>query len=440
MTAGDLQTGIAGTVFAPGDPAWDSARLFHSGIGEPALIVRAASVDDVRAAVSYAQAERMPVAVRGGGHSAWGTVPGGVVVDLSELNEVTVEGHRVSVGGGATWGQVAGMLAERGLGISSGDTASVGVGGLTLGGGIGWMVRAWGLAADQLTGAQLVTAAGDVVEVSASEHPDLFWALRGGGGNFGVVTRFDFEAHELPGVVFATLRVLDPARALRLLRRVMHDAPRALTVTYMDVPAVDPSAPPGATLSACWVGNDIDTARGVLQPLLESDAFADAEIERSAYPDILAEMPGYDPEQPPPGFAGGNALFVELSDEVIDALVRFRAEREAAVLFLRSLGGAFGDVAEGATAFASREATWFAMAGAFVIPGLLDAAGEATAEAEWAAIEKRGTGSYGGFTTSVDPEWVRRMYPPATWARLVEVKGAWDPQNRFSRNHNVPPA
>lgn len=440
MTTAELQAAVTGTVVAPGDPAWDSARLFHSGIGEPDLIVRAASVADVRAAVAYAAENRMLIGVRGGGHSAWGTLPGGVLVDLHDVSEITVDGRRVSIGGGATWGEVARTLSAHRLGISSGDTASVGVGGLTLGGGIGWMTRAWGLAVDQLVGAQVVTAAGDVVETSAASHPDLFWALRGGGGNFGVVTRFDFEAHDLPGVVFGTLRVLEPVRALRAVRDLLAGAPRELTITYMDVPAMDPSAPAGATVSVCWIGDDIDAARAALGPLLESDAFTDLELARTSYPDILMEMPGYDPEQPPPGFVGGNSLLTELTDEAIDALARFRAARPASVLFLRSLGGAYGDVAEDATAFPARAATWFAMAGAFRIPGVLDAAGEADAETEWAAIETRGAGSYGNFTTTVDRGWVDKMYPAATRERLAAVKRTWDPENRFSYNHNVPPA
>ena len=220
MSNDDLSAGSVGTVIRPGDSEWESARRFHSGIGEPAAVIRAASVDDVRGAVRYAAAERLDVMVRGGGHSAWGGVPGGLTLDLSALDAVEVDGTRVRVGGGAIWGGVAHALAERGLGLSSGDTASVGVGGLTLGGGIGWMVRAWGLAADQLVGAQLVTARGDVVEVTETSHPELLWALRGGGGNFGVVTRFDFEAHPLDGVVRAVYG-LDgrcapgPARAAR---------------------------------------------------------------------------------------------------------------------------------------------------------------------------------------------------------------------------------
>jgi FAD/FMN-containing dehydrogenase len=439
----DLSATLTGTLVRPGDEGWDSARLFHSGIGEPDLIVRAAVVDDVRAAVTYAAGTARPVVVRGGGHSAWGSVPGGVVVDLSALSDIRIDRgtRRVSIGGGATWGAVARALADAGLGISSGDTASVGVGGLTLGGGIGWMVRAWGLAADQLVGAQVVTAGGEIVETSATQHPDLFWALRGGGGNFGVVTRFDFAAHPLDGVVFATLRAGDDAVAvLEALREAMRDAPREVTVTYMDVPPMDPSAPPGATITACWAGTDVAALRSVLAPVLAVPGVVEDEIAVRAYPDVLMEMPGYDPDQPPPGFVGGNTLIAELDDDLIAALTRFRAERPAAVLFLRSLGGAYGDVPPDATPFAAREAAWFAMAGAFDIPGLLDADGRAAAESDWAAIERRGLGTYGNFAPSTDPGWVQRMYPPQVLARLAEVKRAWDPGNLFRRNHNVPPA
>src|SRR4051794_9917119 len=145
MTVSTLKDLVPGRVVGPDDTDWDEARRFHTGIGEPAAVVRASSVDDVRAAIRYASAERLDIMVRSGGHSAWGSVPGGLTLDISALDAVEVRGTIVSVGGGATWGTVAATLAEYGLGISSGDTKSVGVGGLTLGGGIGWMVRAWGL-------------------------------------------------------------------------------------------------------------------------------------------------------------------------------------------------------------------------------------------------------------------------------------------------------
>lgn len=428
-------------VLAPGDTGWDDARLLPAGIGAPDVIVRASSVADVRAAVRWAAASALPVMVRSGGHSAWGEVPGGLTIDLAALDGVEVDGTLVRIGGGATWGRVARALAPHGLGISSGDTASVGVGGLTLGGGIGWMVRAWGLAADQLAGVQVVTAGGEVIEATDASHPELLWALRGAGANLGVVTRFDFRAHALPSVVFATLGVEGDARpVLRALRDLMAAAPRALTVTYMDVPPIDPHAPAGASVTACWIGGDEDAARAALAPLLAVPQVTGVDLGVRAYPDILLETPEFDPGQPKPGFVGGNTLLRDLSDDAVDRLAAFREQHPGSVVFARSLGGAYGDVAADATAWAARDATWFAMAGAFDLPGLLDADERAAAVREWSAIEALGVGVYGAFTTSTDPDWVPRMYPPATLDRLAGVKRAWDPQNVFSRTHNVLPA
>ncbi|WP_127818751.1 FAD-binding oxidoreductase [Microbacterium sp. CPCC 204701] len=441
MTLDELTTAIGGTIIRPGDPDWDAARRFHSGIGEPAVVIRASNVDDVRGALRYAAAERLDVMVRSGGHSAWGQVPGGVTIDLSALDDVSVDGTRVSVGGGAQWGAIARALGAQGLGLSSGDTASVGVGGLTLGGGIGWMVRAWGLASDQLVGAQLVTASGDVVEVSASSHPDLFWALRGGGGNFGVVTRFDFDAHRLDGVVHAVFGIEGDARpALRALAGLMKTAPRELTLTYMDVPPMDPSAPAGATITAVWIGTDEEAARRALAPLREVPGIIAREIGVQQYADILLQTPEFDPESPMPGFVGGNTLLRDLGDDAIDRLVTFHEQNPASVVFLRSLGGAYGDVAQADSPFPARDATWFAMAGAFDIPGMLDDARRAEVTAEWDAIEALGGGVYGNFTTSTDPSWPERMYQPETMGRLAAIKREWDPANVFCRNHNVRPA
>lgn len=439
MSNDDLSDGAVGTVIRPGDPEWESARRFHSGIGSPAAVIRAATVDDVRGALRYASAERLDVMIRGGGHSAWGGVPGGLTLDISALDDIEVDGTRVRLGGGALWGPVAHVLAERGLGISSGDTASVGVGGLTLGGGIGWMVRAWGLACDQLVGAQLVTARGDVLEVTDASHPELLWALRGGGGNFGVVTRFDFEAHALDGVVHAVYGLDGDARPiLRVLRDLLAQAPRELTVTYMDVPAMDPNAPAGATITAVWAGTDEDAARAALAPLAAAGV-SELEFGVQAYPDVLLEAPEFDPEQPMPGFVGGNTLLRDLDDDAIDRLVTFREQNPASVAFLRSLGGAFGDVSQGDSAFPSRDASWFAMAGAFDIPGMLDDDARAAAESAWAAIEAKGTGVYGNFVPSTDDTFAERIYSPETMARLSAVKRQWDPGNVFCRNHNIKP-
>lgn len=194
---------------------------------------RPSTVEEVAEVVRLASREAVPLTVVAGGHGPWSHAPAeGIRLELGGLSGIEVDGTTARIGGGAVWGDVATALAGHGLALSSGDTASVGVGGLTLGGGIGWMVRAWGLAADQLIGAQVVTASGEVVEASSATNPELFWALRGGGGNFGVVTRFDFTAHRLPGIAFAESVIDGDATAvLRAARDLLRDAPRELTVT-----------------------------------------------------------------------------------------------------------------------------------------------------------------------------------------------------------------
>ena len=449
MQIEQLRTELTGRVIAPDDDGWDAARLFHSGIGEPAVIVRAGSVADVVAAVRWAAAEQVPVNVRGGGHSMWGTVPGGLTIDLADLSDVEVDGtavpvrgrrSHVHVGGGATWGAVAASSPQHGLGISSGDTASVGVGGLTLGGGIGWMVRAWGLAADQLEGAQLVTAAGDVVEVSASSHPELFWALRGGGGNFGVVTRFDFRAHELPAVVWAELALQGDARpVLRALRDTLRAAPRELTVTYMDVPSMDPSAPAGATITACWAGDDPEAARAALAPLLALEGVTESDLGVRAYPDVLLDAPAVRPRPAHARLHRRQQPARGADDAVLDALASFREAHPPSVLFLRSLGGAFGDTPQEATPFPARDATWFAMAGVFDLPGTTD--DDRAAHRGGVGGDRRDAAPASTATSRSRDRRIGRgqIFSPETIARLAEVKREWDPQNLFSRNHNVAP-
>ncbi|MGV2985833.1 FAD-binding oxidoreductase [Microbacterium sp. AGC85] len=406
---------------------------------ESSQTVRPATPEDVAALVRRAHHE--PITVVSGGHGPWSHDESpGLRMELAELADIRIDGTAVHVGGGATWGAVAAALAGEGLAISSGDTATVGVGGLTLGGGIGWMVRGWGLAVDQLRGAQVVTASGEIVETSATENPDLFWALRGGGGNFGVVTRFDFEAHRIPGIVYAEYAIGgDPAAALRAARDVMRTAARELTVTFMDVPAMDPSAPAGARLAAVWAGDDVDALEETLAPIAALDGI-DATVTTPAYRDILLEMPVPDAgeEAPaPPGFIGGNGLFAELDDEMIDRLVAFRAAYPASVVFLRSLGGAYADVPQDATAFPARSATWFVMAGGFDIPGMIDDGTRAAILADWRRIESGRLAEYGNFADTERPAAVPGMFTPEAYERLRTVKAKWDPQNRFRRNHNI---
>ncbi len=408
---------------------------------ESQLTVRPATPEEVAAVVRRAHHEAITVV--SGGHGPWSRdASDSVRIELTELAEIRIDGTTVHIGGGATWGAVAAALSEKGLAISSGDTSTVGVGGLTLGGGIGWMVRAWGLAVDQLIGAQVVTASGEIVETSETENADLFWALRGGGGNFGIVTRFDFEAHPIEGIVYGEYAIGgDAAAVLRAARDVMRTAPRELTVTYMDVPAMDPSAPAGARLAAVWAGADVEALEAALAPIAGSDGVS-ATVTTPAYRDILLEMPVQEEGEEaagPPGFIGGNGLYAELDDELIERLVAFRAKYPASVVFLRSLGGAFGDVPQEETAFPARSATWFVMAGGFDIPGLVDDDARAAILADWRQIESGRLAEYGNFADTERPDAVPGMFTSTAHQRLRTVKSTWDPQNLFRRNHNIAP-
>lgn len=414
--------------------------MADSDVAPVPSVHRPRTAHEVAEVVRLASREAVPLTVVAGGHGPWSHAPAeGIRLELGELSGIEVDGTTVRIGGGAVWGDVATALAAHGLALSSGDTASVGVGGLTLGGGIGWMVRAWGLAVDQLIGAQVVTAEAEVVEVSASAHPELFWALRGGGGNFGVVTRFDFAAHPLSGIAFAESTVDGDATAvLRATRDLLRDAPRELTVTYMDVPPMDPSAPAGARLSAVWAGPEPDRLRAVLEPISAVDGVR-TEVTTPAYREVLLEMPEPEGEEAaaPPGFLGGNGLFAELDDALIAQLVAFRRSYPASVVFLRSLGGAVGDVAQEDTAFPARSATWFVLAGAFDIPGMLDDDTRAAIRSDWRAIEAGRLAEYGNFADTERPEAVPGMFTDAGLTRLRATKAVWDPQNLFRRNHNI---
>jgi FAD/FMN-containing dehydrogenase len=334
---------------------------------------------------------------------------------------------------------VTAAAAPHGLAPAFGDTASVGIGGLTLGGGLGYLVRKHGLTIDHLVGAEVVTADGRTLEGDADRHPDLFWAIRGGGGNFGIVTRLDFEAAPLAGVLAGELTVDgDQAALLRVVRDTLATAPRELTVTYMDVPAMDPSAPAGARLAVVWAGTDEAALEPVLQPITAVEGVG-GEVARTAYADALSTMP-HDVDDPVPPMLSVNGLFAELDDALIDRLVAFRRAHAGSVVFLRSLGGAYGDVADDATAFPARAATWFVMAVAFDFPGMLDDRERETARTELEAIAQGRLAAYTNFADPASNPDPAVFYAPQAWSRLRALKAQWDPRNLFSGNHNIPPA
>ena len=436
-------TDLPGEVLRPGDDGYDDAARVFFASGTPALVARPRDADEVADAVRHAGHHGLRLSVRSGGHSAvgFGTNTGGMVIDLGRLDTVELlDAHRrlVRVGAGATWGSVAGALDRHGLGLSSGDTKEVGVGGLTLGGGIGWMVRKHGLTIDSLVGARVVTADGRVVTASADEHPDLFWALRGGGGNFGVVTDFDFVAHPVTTVHHGTVgyRLDDAGELVRRWRDAMRLAPDELSSSLVLLPRMG-AGPPHAMVLLCYAGRPgapVSEADAAIEPLLELGEVTTAGIEECRYADVLEDA------QRPPGLrlVIRNSLVSELGEEVVDAVARLHQDT-GPMLALRSLGGAVARVAADATAFAHRDAEAMIVCG-LMLPEQSTYADEERALLPWQHVASLGTGTYVSFQGSANAEDVAAAYPPPTYARLAEVKRTYDPENLFTLNHNVMPA
>ena len=355
------ETDLTAEVLRPGDEGYDDAAGVFFATGQPALVIRPRDPAEVASALRHAQSSGLTVSVRSGGHSALGhgTNTDGMVIDLVHLDQVEVldtDGRLVRVGGGARWGHVADTLRSHGLGLSSGDTRDVGVGGLTLGGGIGWMVRKHGLAIDNLVGARVVTADGRLLRASAVEHPDLFWALRGGGGNFGVVVDFDFVAQPVSSVHYGSVayQVDDVGELVGRWRHAMRVAPDQLSSTLALLPPMG-EGPRQAMVLLCYAGDpgtSVAEADAAIEPLLELGAVREASITERPYAEVLE-----DAQHLPPGLRLRirNTLVRSLGDEVVEAVAALHASTSA-MIALRSLGGAVARVPVDATAFAHRDA------------------------------------------------------------------------------------
>ncbi len=429
----------------PGQDGYDASARGFFATGRPELVVRPRDPGEVAAALRYAAHHGMAVAVRSGGHNPLGRLErtGTMLVDLAHLDGIEVldaARRLVRVGGGATWGQVAAALDPHGWALTAGDTSGVGVGGLTLGGGIGWMVRRYGLAIDNLVGARVVTADGRLLTTSQNDHPALFWALRGGGGNFGVVVDFDFLAQPVSTVRFGTVAYLsdDPADLLARWRDAMRVAPEELSSTLALTPQL-PDSTPSATVLLCYAGEPGTTesaADFAIEPLLGLGTVTAATIAQRRYSEILEDAP-----QPPPQLrlAARNTLVATLDDAVLAAISRLHANPVPTGIALRSLGGAFGRVPNDATAFAHRDAEAMIVA-LLMLPATASEAAIEQALTPWYAVAAHGIGTYINFQGAATASHLAAAYPPATYARLAAVKRAYDPDNRFALNHNVEPA
>jgi len=435
----DLRDGRAGIALLPGDADWGKNPPIYPPPGDPVAIVRPETPEQVAEALRFAQAKGLGVAIRSGGHgSGHFDIDGGIVIELSNFTDVAVDGTTVRVGGGAVWGDVAVELAKRDLGLTSGDTKSVGVGGLTLGGGVGWLVREYGLAFDSLIAAEVVLPSGEIVTASADEHPDLFWALRGGGGNFGVVTTFVFEAHPLDGVVFGTLTyaVESAPEVMKGWRDIMREAPEKFNSTFLVMPAMGPGMDAAAQVIVLHPGRVVAAVEPQLDLLRALPGYTGEDIAARDYADALDDPHPFD--GPMPTITGDNGFSNDLTDAVIDALFVAHASLAAGVLMARYLRGAFNRVPADATAWAFRDAEAMLMLAAFLPPGspreLIDGV-----HAVWKPVLAHTEGTYGNFAQEADEAMTELIYPAATLARLREVKRTYDPTNLLSRNHNVVP-
>jgi FAD/FMN-containing dehydrogenase len=448
-----LRARVSGAVIAPGDDGYDEARHVYNAMIDrrPAVIVRCGNAADVRAAVDFARENGLALAVRGGGHSVpgFGTVDDGVVADLSGMRAVTVDPAKrtARAEGGATWGDFNEATAAFGLATTGGIVSTTGVAGLTLGGGIGYLARGFGLSCDNLISAEIVTADGKMVSASEDDHADLFWAIRGGGGNFGVATALEFRLHPVKeiygGPMFFAMK--DAEAILRYYREFIAEAPEQ----FGGFPAFQ-IAPPlpfipedrhGETFLAfiaCWAG-PVDEGEQILKPLHDVAEVVAEHVGPMPYPALNSAFDALVP-------AGlqhyWKANFVrELTDDAIAAHLVHGPKVPAvnSTVHIYPINGACHRVAADATAFAYRDATF-----APVIAGMWPDATQNDANIKWVRDYYTATaplseeGGYINFMAGDDQDRIKANYR-GNYERLVDVKRRYDADNLFRVNQNIKP-
>jgi FAD/FMN-containing dehydrogenase len=457
LTPGDVSTlsqRVRGAVLLPDHPDYDAARtIWNARIDRhPALILRCADRGDVVEALTLARGRGVPLSVRGGGHGVSGhaVCDGGIVVDLSGMRGVGVDGaaRTARVAGGATWGDVDRAAQAAGLATPGGIVSTTGVGGLTLGGGYGWLGRLHGLAADNVRSVEIVTADGRILTASAREHDDLFWGVRGGGANFGVVTSFEFALHPLgPDVLFGPTfyRLEDAPAVLRHYREFARDAPRACTVyvNFLIAPPL-PILPasihgrPIVALIQCFAG-DAATGERVLAPLRQARRpLADA-VSARAYVDVQhTSDASYDKGWR--NYWNAHNL-AALDDETIATLVGLAGTLPTpqSDMMLFQLGGAIDDMPPDATAYPHRGVAFVVSPGARWSQPLHDELCIGWVRGCHAALRRHASG--GAYVNFIAERYGRaRDAYGAHYARLADLKRRYDPENVFRSTHNVPPA
>jgi len=445
-----LRAAFNGRVIAPDDTGYDQARaVFYGGIDRrPAVIVRPADATEVARVVALARDNGLDLAVRSGGHSPAGhsVSDGGIVLDLADLRALDIDLDRRTAWAqtGLTAGEYSVAVGAHGLATGFGDTGSVGIGGITLGGGVGYLVRKHGLTIDDLLAAEVVTADGRLLRADAETHPDLFWAIRGGGGNFGVATRFQLRLHEVGTIVGGMLLLPATPEVIASFIAEAEAAPEELSTIANVMPAPPmpfvPEEQHGklVILALLAYAGDTEAGEAAVAPFRKlAPPIADL-VQPMPYPEIYPPEEGdYHPT------AVGHTMFVDTVDRRVAETIVDRLQASDAtmrVAQLRVLGGAMARVPADATAFAHRRSRIMVNVAAFY-----DGPADQLVRQAWvtdfaAALRQGDTGAYVNFLGDEGQARVREAYPGSTWDRLAAIKGRYDPTNLFRRNQNIPPA
>ena len=445
----DLEARLEGELISAGAPCYGEARqVFFKGVDKrPLAVARVAGADDVAAVINAVGESGLELAVRGGGHSrpGYGTVDGGLVIDLSGMDgvEIDADARAAWVETGATAAKYTLATSERGRTTGLGDTGSVGIGGITLAGGIGFLVRKTGLTIDNLLAAEVVTADGEIVRASEDSEPDLFWAIRGGEGNFGVATRLRLRLAEISEIVGGVLILPASADVITGFLDAASAAPDELsTIANVMLAPPLPFLPteahgePIVTGQFAYAG-PVDRGEAVIAPF-RALARPLADLVR---PMRYAEL--YDgPEAEVRFAAGANSFADSLEPADAEAIIEHLRGSTApmSAVQLRVLGGALARVPNDATAFAHRDRGLFVNIAAMYADGGEKDTHDAWVDGVASALGKDGSGGYVGFLGEEDQATIRAAYPGPTWDRLRDLKRRYDPQNLFHLNHNIPPA
>ena len=456
LTTGPAAVDFLGTTLRPSDPGYDEARQVFNGMIDrrPELIMRCEQTSDVVAALAVARTEGLPVSVYGGGHSVTGSavVDGGLCLDLRGLDQVVVDpaARTARVGGGARWGAVDAATQEHGLAVTGGRVSTTGVAGLALGSGSGWLERCYGFTCDNLLSAEVVTADGRVVTASDEENPDLFWGLRGGSGNFGIVTEFTFALHAVGPIVLGGMLMYPASMAVELLRfwrDFMLAAPDEVGsgMAFITAPPLDfvpepVRGQPVVGVVLCYSG-DPGTGQEVLAPMLEFGPPAINMVQPMPYVAIQQLLD----EANPKGMRNywSSDFLDSLPDEAIDTLVSHATSPVSPMteILLSAGGGAVARVPEDATAFGQRSAPWNVhYLSMWADPADDDANVEFTRKIS-TVMKPWTTGRvYLNYIGDEGPGRVEAAFGPEKFARLAKLKRTWDPENVFRHNQNIEPA